>query len=379
MKLAIRRRRRASIVLAAAAAALCMVLFSAPTALGSSVNQALLVIAAPGEQNVITVTQSGGSFVITDTVGIGTDAPFCNQDSATQVTCGAPPSGFQFPGIDAGDLDDRVQLNLSSNNTGFLTSPQVIGGDGNDTLDASASLSGSNIYGDAYSGPGATGSGNDLIIGSPRQDVAIAGPGDDRVLGNDGHDFLKGGEGADVLEGGEGDDLIITLLDPTGSSTGPSQPGFVDDNTVDTVTCGGNTPPAALLPGEAPRNPNYPPTDGAQTGQGDLVATDCEEVLAVLTCPSGTCEGLPTVTTTAAAAAATAVASAAGKGKTQVLGRARRKVKVKKGQKLIVNVRMDRKKVKKALGKRSSLPAKLGLQNRKSKRTGRKIKFKLKR
>jgi Ca2+-binding RTX toxin-like protein len=345
-------------------------MITAPTALGSSVNQALFVIAEPGEQNVISVSGTGGTFTITDTAGITADGfGICTQDSPTQVTCNAVSSGVSGlpapPTISAGDGNDRVEFNLS--NTSFA---DVSGDDGNDVLDFTANTVGENLQG---------GAGNDTIIGGPRQTLGLAGPGEDRVAGGDGHDFLKGGEGADVMEGGEGDDLIITLLDPPGSDVGSAQGGFVDDNTVDTVTCGGNTPPAALLPGEAPRNPNYPPTDGAQTGQGDLVDTDCEEVLAVLTCPSGTCEGLPTVTTTAAAGAATAVASAAGKGKTQVLGRARRKVKVKKGQKLIVNVRMDRKKVKKALGKRSSLPAKLGLQNRKSKRTGRKIKFKLKR
>jgi Ca2+-binding RTX toxin-like protein len=380
--LKVARPRRRFIVLAVLLAASSVALLAAPSSFGSTVMGQNFVIADPGEQNVITVTQSGGSFVITDTAGIsvGQQAP-CSQDSATQVTCTGIDQGLGLdpPQIYAGDLDDRVQLKLSSTRFAF-----VEGGDGNDQLDATGSTVDTQLWGDEQPKPtGPTSAtGADVIRGGPRKDLATGGPGNDQVFGNDGHDFLKGLEGADLLDGGEGDDLIATWLDPPLGGI-PIGGGFdlasVDDNTVDTVICGGNAPPAALSPGDPGTNPALPPTDAAQTGQGDLVGADCEQLNTTLTCPSGTCTGLPTVTTTAGAGAATAVAAAAGKGKTKLLGRARRQVKVKKGQRLLVAVTMNRKAVKKAFGKRPQIPARLGLQSRKSKKTGRKVRFKLKR
>jgi Ca2+-binding RTX toxin-like protein len=355
-------------MLLATLGALAVGMLIAPAASIASTAGPYAVVAGPGERNTITITNSGSTFTITDTAGVTADlVNGCSQDSPTQATCTTSAIGVgglpAAPIIEAGDGDDRVQVNLSN-----MSTVPVNGGDGNDTLDASANTAGETLSG---------GAGNDNLIGGPRATSASGDAGDDRISGGDGHDALRGGAGADTIDGGEGSDLIITLLDPSGSSN-PNNPADSDDNTVDTVTCGGNAPPAALLPGEAGPNPNLPPVDGAQTGQGDLVGADCEEVLAIVTCPTGTCAGLPTVTTTAPAGAATAVASAAGNGQTQVLGRARRKVKVRKGQKLVVTVRMNRKSVKKALGKRSSLPARLGLQNRSGKNTGRKVRFKLK-
>jgi len=41
--------------------------------------------------------------------------------------------------------------------------------------------------------------GNDLIIGSPRDDVLHGGRGDDMLIASGGHDVLKGGKGHDVF------------------------------------------------------------------------------------------------------------------------------------------------------------------------------------
>jgi hypothetical protein len=153
-----------------------------------------------------------------------------------------------------------------------------------------------------------------------------------------------------------------------------------DDRTIDTVICGGNIP----APGDLD-NPNVPPTDSAQTGAGDLVGADCEEIIAVVVCPSGTCSGVPEVTGPGGGASGSAAVAAKGKRKgSNVLGRGKRKVKFKGGQAGFVYVQMDRKKVKKALRKRNSIPAKLQLASgggkgkAKKSASARKVRFKLK-
>ncbi|QGG95385.1 ExeM/NucH family extracellular endonuclease [Actinomarinicola tropica] len=62
------------------------------------------------------------------------------------------------------------------------------------------------------------GDGDDLVVGSARDDVVCAGPGhdlvvagagDDHVEGGPGNDLLLGGPGRDVLRGGPGDDVLL--------------------------------------------------------------------------------------------------------------------------------------------------------------------------
>jgi hypothetical protein len=50
--------------------------------------------------------------------------------------------------------------------------------------------------------------GNDIIRGTPGDDVICAGAGNDVVYGLDGNDVLIGGAGKDVLRGGPGDDQL---------------------------------------------------------------------------------------------------------------------------------------------------------------------------
>ena len=49
-----------------------------------------------------------------------------------------------------------------------------------------------------------TGSGNDTVNGSTKEDVISGGSGDDIIHGHQGDDYLEGGEGSDIINGGAG-------------------------------------------------------------------------------------------------------------------------------------------------------------------------------
>jgi Ca2+-binding RTX toxin-like protein len=76
----------------------------------------------------------------------------------------------------------------------------VIGGAGNDTIDASLSkLVPHILYGM---------SGNDTLIGSNLADTLYGGWGNDNLYGGNGVDILVGGDGNDLLQGGAGNDIL---------------------------------------------------------------------------------------------------------------------------------------------------------------------------
>ncbi len=85
----------------------------------------------------------------------------------------------------------------------------VIGGSGNDLIDASSHPSGVMLDGAA---------GNDTLIGSNSADVLIGGSGSDSLVGNGGSDafFAEDGE-ADTVVGGSGDG-DLAMIDPIGGS-----------------------------------------------------------------------------------------------------------------------------------------------------------------
>ncbi len=51
-------------------------------------------------------------------------------------------------------------------------------------------------------------SGDDIIYGGKGNDQVDGGRGDDEILGGDGNDTLKGGDGSDLLDGGAGNDRL---------------------------------------------------------------------------------------------------------------------------------------------------------------------------
>jgi Ca2+-binding RTX toxin-like protein len=51
--------------------------------------------------------------------------------------------------------------------------------------------------------------GDDVLDGSASNDLIIAGKGDDTIDGGDGHDLIFGGKGDDIIDGGDGNDVLL--------------------------------------------------------------------------------------------------------------------------------------------------------------------------
>jgi hypothetical protein len=218
-------------------------------------NIAILVRAAPGETNHMTVSRVTGGVLIQDSGAplTGECTPtaggrFCEGEffGVVDVFLGDGDDSLRHDGygqVDAGPGDDDVVVT-----NGFIG---FSGGPGADRLDASAAISASISYadhtagvsvrlngladdgapgeGDNVIGPidgivggqgddyleagdrGASllgGAGDDVLVGSPQRDHLTGGAGDDRLLAGGGSDSLVGNEGADVLRGGDGPDEV---------------------------------------------------------------------------------------------------------------------------------------------------------------------------
>src|SRR4051794_33763476 len=145
--------------------------------------------AAAGENNQVTVTQSGNDVTFADPAAaafsytiVGTPPPPCSQ-SGNAVTCTVAP-GWVL-GIDLGDGNDTLNVQAA-------LGAKVYGGDGNDTITGGPIAD--MIGGDA---------GNDVVRGGGGNDLLGGGDGNDEVYGDDGDDVLRGDTGADELFGGD--------------------------------------------------------------------------------------------------------------------------------------------------------------------------------
>ena len=104
----------------------------------------------------------------------------------------------------------------------------------------------------------ATGSGTDLLIGTPGANSLESGPGDDRLVGGDGDDMLKGEDGSDAFEPGAGNDVIDAVDDNLSMEPIRCGPG---DDTVSTGRVEGSS---GFL--------------GLGVASRDAVGLDCERV-----------------------------------------------------------------------------------------------------
>jgi RTX calcium-binding nonapeptide repeat (4 copies) len=160
--------RRGALLLALAAA--CAL--AAPAAAGAATvtldGTALLVAAAPGETNRLTVTVAADQVTVADAgAGLGL-SPACWTSAPGALSCSRA-------GI------ERLAVAL---------------GDGDDTLTVAGSLP---ITVD-------DGAGADVVTGGGGADTLGGGDGADTVNGGAGDDVLLAGAGADVLNGGSGRD-----------------------------------------------------------------------------------------------------------------------------------------------------------------------------
>jgi Ca2+-binding RTX toxin-like protein len=336
------------------ASACALLAFPAASAATSTVSSGGNVLVGSQGADQIDVAQVGFDLVITDPAGVSIDgsASNCTPNSSSQATCTGPVPGLS---INGGDGDDTIDVAVQP--------PQslvVWGGSGSDRIDASRS-------GVLSSTPALAGAGgNDTVIGTAGGDAIDSlvqgypgsgipsGPsglaadppdaGDDHLIGGPGDDFINPGRGADVAEGGDGNDNISTLVTPWDRRTDTIF-DYPLDNATDQISCGNGA-------------------DRVTPWAADQAAIDCETVFSWASCPQGTtCDVAPTITTGTGGAAASAGSTALAarkKNKTAVVGRGRR-VKLKPGQSLPVNLALNARRVASALGNRTSIPATIQL------------------
>ena len=188
----------------------------------------------------IVIQRFGDSLFVS--VDIGIDVPGSGPGLNPLDQQGAMVSVFRISDVSTIHVDgfagnDQISM---VGNFDFLDLLDVHGGDGNDSINASA-LTGNQplvAFGDAgvdtlTGGPAADsmngGSGNDSING---------GSGNDLINGNDGIDLLVGGDGSDTISGGNGNDriiggeLIASLNDPLSDASGDTLNGDAGEDMI---------------------------------------------------------------------------------------------------------------------------------------------------
>ncbi|WP_189060508.1 calcium-binding protein [Longimycelium tulufanense] len=227
---------------------------------------AVVVTAATGKENNITVRRQGQHLAISDTGDTLRAVAPCQLRRTGAAICPLPVELVQ---VDAGDLDDTITLSPNvdiavdfdgglgtdrlvggprkdrlrgdgrrggldiGTQVGSPGNDTLIGGPGNDTLDGGAGND--TIYGQAgndtlIGGAGNDsldgGSGNDSLYGGTENDSLDGGSGNDSLNGDAGHDSLVGGSGVDTLSGGDGDDTLDGVDNVPGNDSLDGNSGF---------------------------------------------------------------------------------------------------------------------------------------------------------
>jgi Ca2+-binding RTX toxin-like protein len=243
----IRYVRRLWVVPAAGLLAASIFALTALAGLGGRSGNAVTYTAVAGENNVVTVSVSGGLLDIVDTAGAvpdGASPSPCTTISATEITCGAASS---VTSVTVNTLDGNDSVAFGSSLSGALGGGANLtadGGTGNDTLENDSNVP-STLSGGADDDTLSGGSGNDTLnggTGSNTADYSAAaapvgasiaaggttsgGDGDggtdtyidiqnltgsaqgDTLTGDDGANTINGGGGADTIDGGAGNDVL---------------------------------------------------------------------------------------------------------------------------------------------------------------------------
>ena len=263
----------------------------------------LALTASNGERNLVTVTGSGGTYTLEDSVANIFAGTGCTQLAAKRVRCSSIPYGpIKSVYLDLRDQDDTVvhsavigiQVSAGDGNdklTGGAYGDRLYGGAGDDVLDGGMGadiLSGDdgrdrvsyatrtapvNVnLGSFWGGDGQSGewdfvsstveevvggSAGDTLTGTGAANTMIGGPGNDSLYGRDGNDVLEGGDGVDKLDAGNGDDTLRSrdaAADTVGCGAGKD---LIDVDAADIV--GADCERPAVAPGD----PAVPP--GAAT------------------------------------------------------------------------------------------------------------------
>ena len=259
---------------------------------GDEDTRGLIVRAAPGELNRISVRVSRRGVVIND-LGAGLTGR-CRPASSGGRFCRGQYDGIQ---VQLGDRDDQIDLrdiggsvDGGAGDDGIVVAgppSQLLGGPGADLLDARLAPGTSVSYADHTAGvtvsrndlpdDGAAGEGDNVLgslggiqggsgddtldagpdaaglVGGAGDDTLIGSPEGESLLGQEGNDDLAGGGGNDSLEGGAGADQL-------GGGTGRDEASYA-----------GDTAPLRLSIGDGPG-------DGA-VGEGDNILADVEDLI----------------------------------------------------------------------------------------------------
>ncbi|MEU9190749.1 hypothetical protein AB0D14_40855 [Streptomyces sp. NPDC048484] len=177
---------------AAVGATMALSAGQAQAATGVIVNSAIIdITAAAGKTNHITISGSGSEVTIADTGDTVTAGSGCTQVTSGVVRC---PAGTRQVFVSAKDGNDTVTLSANLR-AGFN------GGDGNDTLAATAAVTERVVLGgDAGDDTLRGGSGGDFLIGASGRDTGEGNAGNDTLGFNDevgANDSANGGPGTD--------------------------------------------------------------------------------------------------------------------------------------------------------------------------------------
>jgi hypothetical protein len=198
---------RRSIVFASAVVALALTPAAASAGTIAYQGDMLLITAAPGEVNGITLGgEEPGRLSISDATSYSFPADRCSQvDAGYAIQCESPSAVR----ADLGDGDDYVVVNHMVEGNPAV---ELLGGAGNDNLKAIAGNTRLTLDGGAGADVLRSEGGNDVLRGGPDGDELIGGAGSDILEGGDGADKLTGdvceAPGADVLDGGAGRDTL---------------------------------------------------------------------------------------------------------------------------------------------------------------------------
>ena len=180
---------------AALVAALALLLPASAHAGTVTAGAGLTFTAAGGEANQLAVSRTGDRIVFSDVVPIGEGAAECTGDGTFSVSCAALAS----VDVALGDGDDTLTLGA----IGGGLPATADGGEGDDTLDASASTGFADVRGGAGADTLRAGSGESDLTGGDGADTLVGGP--DGALTA----YLMGAaaDGADIVYGGAGFDV----------------------------------------------------------------------------------------------------------------------------------------------------------------------------